>query len=134
MNRSEGLSLNSYSRKEDEDTVQIEVSLNFDSIEDLNQLYGAGEQAVGISQENGMQVFSQVIFVPPREGIDPKTQGFAENFFNDYELTFEISPPETIESVSLGDIIEDGRTAAYTISITELLRAEEPIIWEVRWK
>ena len=131
----QGISLTGYDRKETADDVVISAEIDFTSIEALNNFYSmSGGQNVSLLGQGDSVVFSMFIFGGRDEPVDEETVDLIDSFFSDYNLSFRLNAPGTIISVEPGTIDESGKRADHSVSVADLIKTGEPVIWQVSWK
>jgi hypothetical protein len=134
----DGLTLKSYSIEETEESAQVDAVFKFKDIDALSALFGGAEsEAVRIAERGGQTIFRHVLF----DGIvssgnsdvvlDEDSREMIETFFGTNEMTFFVNTPKTIQSVSRGSF--DGKTATIVFPLAEVVAADDPIVWEIRW-
>ncbi len=128
-----GLTLNSFSREENDTSFFINAVLSFSSVEALDALISPAEESIVLVSEDGKNVYRHTIYEAPEGGADEEMLSFVDAFFSDYELSFTLKSPSEIQSVNRGTIGDEPTIALYSIPLNELLRTEETIIWEVSW-
>jgi len=122
----EGLRLRSHRQERDEQTVTVRALLAFDSVDDLRRLLGAS--TLHVDPESG--TWRQVI--APGDGADgPEALALAESLAG-YTLDFSLTAPEPVTH-SNGETDGDPRTSRFTLSLADVVVAQEEIVWEVRW-
>jgi hypothetical protein len=127
-----GLRLEALSQREDERDVIIEARLAFDRVEALNAL--GGQLGLSYAVQGDSRVFRQRLNPGrPPGGIQPESLRMAETFFQDYEVSLELSSPVPIRSCSLGQLSEDRQTLRYRATIPELLKQKDELILEIVW-
>lgn len=130
----DGLKLLNIKQREDEENIYIEASLEFDSIEALNQIGRGNQMNLSLTVENGITIFRQVIFRSREDQeVSEDSIKMMETFFNDYELSFIINTPSSIKKYSLGELDSDKRKLTYRVTIPELISAGEEKVLEVIW-
>ncbi len=130
----DGLKLLNIKQREDEENIYIEASLEFDSIEALNQIGRGNQMNLSLTVENGITIFRQVIFRSREDQeVSEDSIKMMETFFNDYELSFIINTPSSIKKYSLGELDSDKRKLTYRVTIPELISAGEEKVMEVIW-
>ena len=131
VNTIDGLELvpGTWSFSEDEDAIQISASMTFESLDALNRFYSPGAKMITLSEAGENSIYTQVIHTAPEVETDEDSIEFADIFFSDYALSFVVTLPEDIKNVNIGDV--SGKTASYSISIPELVRAGEEIKLEI---
>jgi hypothetical protein len=128
-----GLKLDSFSRKEDAQNITIDATLSFLDVSSLNQLYSPGGKAIQVTDSGGQTEYRQLIFEGFPNGVDQQSKSFADTFFKDYKLQFELKTPAPIKSANIGTVASNKRSVRYEIPITKLLDARTPIEWDVIW-
>jgi hypothetical protein len=129
----DGLELipNSWSYKENEEYIEIAAAMYFTTIDELNQFYSPGSEAISITEADGGATYNQLIHSTPEVEADPDSIEFAETFFKDYALSFTVVLPGTIESSNIGEI--SSNTVSYSISIPELVGTNDEIRLEIKY-
>ncbi|MFP4384199.1 MAG: hypothetical protein ACLFST_07210 [Spirochaetia bacterium] len=129
-----GISLDGYSRAEDEDQITISASLNFDSIEALNTFYSmSGNQTVTLLGEGDSVVFTLAVYNGADEPLDEETAALIDSFFSDYYISFKINTPSPVISVTPGSIGESENQAVFSESVAALIKKGEAVDWTVSW-
>jgi len=127
----EGLELSSFRLDEEVDTLQIEATLDFESIDVLSELFSSsGPGAIELVQ-NGGTVYKHTIYGGSGEEIDPDSRELIETFFSEDSVELSLDAPRAIQSVNIGDF--SGSEARVELAMTDILFSQEPVIWEVRW-
>jgi len=131
----EGLSLNSYSSREDEENIYIDTELSFQSIEALSDIFSRSDSGgITLTQnDKGDTVYTQVIHRGRGEDIDRDTLEMIETFFKDYFIEYSLTAPGVIKEASPGTTGENRKTAVFKVSIPEYIKQLEPLVWEVIW-
>ena len=130
----DGLNLLNIKQKEDEENIYIEASLEFDSIDALNQIGNRNQMDLSLTVENGITTFRQVIFGSNEDQeVSEDSIKMLETFFKGYELSFVINTPSSIKEYSLGELNPDNKKLTYRVTIPELMRMDGEKILEVRW-
>ena len=130
-----GMTVENVESREDEEGVHIAAVLNFESTSALSGFFALPEESPGIIITTGENTtaFRYVVFQKPETAISEESMEMINAFFGDDLLTFEITPPAPIIDVNMGEISGNGRTALFSVSISELFMQEEEVVWEVRW-
>jgi hypothetical protein len=129
--RDDGLSLESYERRDDEEELTVSATVAFQEPSDLNTLFG--EETVRYFQEDGTTVLQLAIYEGSDEPPDPEALDLLRTFFADYELRFQVTAPSQIQEVSTGSIGDDSRFAQVAYALHEILPQQQPVVWEIRW-
>jgi hypothetical protein len=131
----QGLEVESFKIEENEEGVDINVLLSFDTIEALSQLIALEEEepSVTLVSEGGRKKFSYIIYRLPEEPINEDSLQMINTFFARDYLAFELIPPDSVLSVNSGEISENGKSARFRIDLTELYNRNTDVIWEVQW-
>lgn len=130
-----GMTVENVESREDEEGVHISAVLNFESTSALSGFFALPEESPGIiiTVGDNTTTFRYVVFQKPETAISEESMEMINAFFGDDLLTFEITPPAPIIDVNMGEIGGNGRTALFSVSISELFMREEEVVWEVRW-
>ena len=132
VDRIDGLTLRSFDLTEDADTVHVEATLGFDSVDALSQLFSSsGPGAVEISANGSSTSYRQIIYGGSGEDINEESRQFIETFFIDDSVEFTLEAPRDIIETNIGEF--DGRKATAKLKLTEILLSTQPVIWEVQW-
>ncbi len=122
----EGLRLRSHRIVRDGDPVTVTARVDFDDVDALRLLLGAELLEVRLSDGGGH--WRQVI--APGRG-SPQAQELARSL-EGYEMSFRLTPPGPLVSGSEG-AVPGADAASLTVSLSDIVTAVEPIVWEVRW-
>jgi hypothetical protein len=129
-----GLTLEGYSREEDEELITITAAMNFESIEALNTFYSmSGNQTVTLLGRGDQVVFTLSVYSGSDEPLDEETAGLIDSFFADYNITFVLNAPSPVTSVTPGEIGGSEDQAVYSESAAALIKEGEAVDWVVSW-
>ncbi len=133
LNGLDGISLNSYSRKEDPDNIYVTVEIEFDDINKLREVAIFKDQNISLSESNGQFVFKERLLEKPEGKPTKESIEMAEKIFSDYKLVFIYNLPKKITYHNIGKILNDGKTVTYSISIAEALKINNDIFAVIKW-
>ncbi len=122
----DGLRLRSHRISRGDDLVTVSARIDFAHLDALRALLGAVSLEVRLSEEDGLwrQVVAEGRGAPQAQELARSLEG--------YELRFELRPPRPVVSAG-GQTVAGARAASFTVPLSEVAAATEPIIWEVRW-
>lgn len=129
-----------YRDKRGDDTRVISARLRFESIASFNAYFVAegadSAQTVRISPTAQMLIVPLTLHTSLQQSDQPEIdkqlrQQFIEAFLAQYTVTVAIKAPSQIKTANYGEI--DGRTARYALPLSNLLHADDDVIWNVRW-
>lgn len=128
--RVSGVSLRRHTmaRDEERNLVLIDAVLSFDSIAALNAFYSPGQTAFDLSSQREQTVFRQLI--APGGGVEGSSLAAD---LQDYELSFTVRAPQTVQASSPSRARIEGTTATMSASLAEVATRETPLTWEVTW-
>ncbi|NBB90789.1 MAG: hypothetical protein GVY23_06240 [Spirochaetes bacterium] len=129
--RIEGVELLEYALSAGESITEVEATLSFANLEALNGIYSPRRSLITIEEQDGERVYSQQL----GSGEEPpvRDREFIEAYFSDYTVGFTLTAPSEIRSSSTGELLNDGMTARLSLGILQVLTANEPLIWEIRY-
>ena len=130
----EGLRLRSYTRTDREKRVDVEAELEFADLQALNAVYAGRRDHIRLTEADGRMQYSQVILDSTVDDIGDETRAFAEEFFADYDLVFEVHAPARIVEHNLGELSGDARRVRYSSSLADYATSEDPMTWRVEWE
>lgn len=122
----EGLRLRAHRIIRDADPVTVTARIDFADVDALRGLLGADLLEVRLSDGGGH--WRQVI--APGRGA-PQAQELARSL-EGYEMSFRLTPPRPVVSGN-ADATPGADAASFTVSLSDIATAAEPIVWEVRW-
>ena len=130
----EGLTLDNFEFREDEQGVHVNALLRFRNPVALSQFLFPGETGkLTIEQANGDVRFSYLVFTPPDEPVSERSMEMIRTFFADDTLSFAVTAPSPVTDAGAGTIGGNNRSAVLELSVAELYERNEEIIWEIRW-
>jgi hypothetical protein len=133
VNEVEGLSLNSYSRKETEDTIIIKAVLSFTSPDLLAYLDGSNESTITVTSDGNYTLFKQRLPVPEDEELSEDTIAMISEFFADYKFVYIINTPEPIVEYNCGKLSNNKQSFTYETTILDMLTIKEIKTIEIKW-
>lgn len=122
----EGLRLRSHRIVRDDDLVTVTARIAFADVDSLRAFLGADLLDVRLSESDGH--WRQVIAAGRG---DPRAQELARSL-EGYEMRFLLTPPRPVVSGSAG-AVAGAATASFAVSLSDIVTAADPILWEVRW-
>ena len=121
----EGLRLRSHRIDRGQDLVTVDVRLDFDTPEALRRLLGAEALEINPGASGSWrQVVAEDAGVAGPGALAPELEP--------YTIRLILTPPRPVSATN-GEMLRDGRAAAYTITLADIARATEAVVWEVRW-
>ena len=123
-----GLRLRSHRTESDEQTVLISARLDFDSPDSLARFLGA--ESVELTMDGRSGRWRQII-APGGGSTDEGARELAASF-EGYALRFVLDPPEPVRSTN-GTVVRAADAAEFSVSLSEIMTATEPLVWEVAW-
>jgi len=130
-NRIPGLRLRRYRVREDVGVVTVTARLLFDSVEALNAWYGGGVAAISVTREGESTVWRQLLY--PGGGSGGEIAAAIGASLDGYGMVYRFEPPSDVVSAGIGEISGNGKMASVRIEFTDIVTAEVPAYWEVRW-
>ncbi len=130
----EGLRLRRYRSREEENSIVIEVRLEFESVEALSAWYGGSEEggeAITLEAAGGRTVWHQLLY--PGDGADGEIAEALGESLEGYALSYTLRPPREVVSATPGVVSSGRKEATISIGLDEIVRAVEPVFWDVRW-
>ncbi len=137
-----GLSLSSFSSKQDETDVNIQTELEFTNLQALGAFLDASGRTSSISRTNGKSVLA-MRFADGGGQLDPELKRLVDEVFKGYQVTIRVRTPSdptfsgsgtaAAPSIGTADINAATRTATYSASIAELLSSSLPVVWTITW-
>ncbi|MFW5683935.1 MAG: hypothetical protein ACOC1I_03710 [Spirochaetota bacterium] len=113
-------------RSDAEPVVRVRTRLRFDSTDALRRFLGV--DSVTVEQDGGHGQFRMVV---ARGDGAASAQELARSLER-YSLRFELDPPAAIVE-DTGRTLEGGDRSQFDVSLADIVLAEAPIVWEVRW-
>lgn len=130
----DGMTLTSFSLEETDDFVRIAAVVTFSNVEQISRFLGNDtEEVIALNQSGGETVFQYTIYEKMDESIDEETLLMLETFFQGYELSFALTPPRQPKQLNRGEISDNGRIATYTVSLVDLFKNNETVVWNIIW-
>jgi len=140
--RVKGLSLTSFSSKQDENDVSIQSELEFTNLQALGAFLDASGRTASLNQANGKSSLTMRL----AEGggqLDPELKRLVDEVFKGYLVGIRVRTPSnptstgagtaTAPSIGTASINAAARTASYSASIAELLSSTLPVVWTITW-
>ncbi|MFP4114507.1 MAG: hypothetical protein ACOC2Y_06565 [Spirochaetota bacterium] len=124
----EGLRLHSHSIVKSESEVTVIARVGFGSIDALRRFLGRDSLEVKLAASGGS--WRQTI--APGDGSSGEGARALAADLEGYALTFEVDPPAQVARTN-GEIVDGGEAAAFTVTLSEIVTATSPIVWEVGW-
>lgn len=124
----DGLELRSHRVSGSDETVTVNATVAFDSIEALRRFLGPGSLEVELSDDGG--VWRQVV-AEGRGAQEGGAAALAESL-EEYSMSFRIDPPGQITATN-GVLVGDGDAATFSVPLSDVVRATSEIVWEARW-
>jgi hypothetical protein len=140
--RVNGLSLSSFSSKQDENDVSIQTELEFTNLQALGAFLDASGRTSSINQANGKSSLT-IRFAEGGGALDPELKRLVDEVFKGYLVAIRVRTPSdpasssagtaTAPSIGTATINAAARTASYSASIAELLSSTLPVVWTITW-
>jgi len=140
--RVNGLSLSSFSSRQDETDVSIQTELEFKNLQALGAFLDASGRTSSINQANGKTTLT-MRFAEGGGQLDPELKRLVDEVFKDYLVAIRLKTPSVpassgaaaaaTPSMGTATINAETRTASYSASIAELLSASLPVVWTITW-
>ena len=128
----QGLGLVSYSRSVDKDVTIIRATISFTSLDVLNRLVSGQETTFRLRTEGNRTIFEQTITQGTQNLLNADNQAFVQAFFQPYSLSFSLTAPRAIQSVT-PEGNSSGQNASVTFPLPRIIESPRPIIWRVEW-
>lgn len=126
--RSDGLDLAGYSWEEGENQVLVRAELAFADAGALEAALGQQASATGTGQSGTLRL---ALSPGLEEGTDGDIAALLQEVSPEAALTFVLTAPESISAASPGN--RQGDRATFEVTLAELARAQEELVWEVEW-
>lgn len=126
--RNDGLDLASYSWEEGENGVLVQAELAFADAGALEAALGQETSATGTGQSGALRL---ALSPGLEEGTDGDIAALLHEVSPEAALTFVLTAPGPISTASPGS--RDGDRATFEVTLVQLARAQEQIVWEVEW-
>ncbi len=128
-----GITLSDYSRKEDEENIYITAKITFKNFNDLNKIEAFRDQKLSLTHEGNQFILKQKLAEKPDYPPTKEALQMADTVFKNYKLEYIYHFPQKITFHNQGEVLNDGKTLRYTISIPQLLRLKQDIFLIVKW-
>jgi len=129
-----GLTLTSFNPVETSQSVGADITVRFDTIDDLDQAVGAlSASSLTLLNTSGLATFTQTLYPGNPKGVSAETLRLVKELFANYRLSFTLQAPRPIQTVNIGTISSDKSTATYTTAVPDIIQSTTPVVWEVTW-
>lgn len=133
-NRTEGLSLVSFDKKEEGDEILISAKFDFVNIDTLNAAIFSSTQVadrkINLEKKGSSWHYSQKM-VDGNAKIDSESLLLASALFSDRYIKIKLNAPSPVTSINVGNADKNSAEVFYTVP--DLLASTEPVTWEVVW-
>jgi hypothetical protein len=128
-----GLSLKSHSVKKVDGETRIKAVFSFRTIEALDPLGGAGENAFFYQKSDEYTVFRQELPFGGDEELDEDMIAMLKEYCSDYYFIYSIHTPRPIKEYTLGELSKNKKHLVYKTEIIDVLQSTERQQIEVKW-
>ena len=132
VNMIQGISLTSYSRREENDSTVIRAVLGFTSVEALNRFVAGPQSVFALRQEGTRTIFEQTITEGTKSSLGEDYLEFVRTFFSPYVLSFTLTAPRAVtRAIPSQNVL--GQTASVSFPLAHVMESSQPVIWQVEW-
>lgn len=128
----DGLSLTSFSAKEDETDLAVQAGLSFRDLESFIRFWNSSGRSAVLTENGGKRSLS-LRLAEGSGALDPDLKRLIDTVFSGYLVSLRFAFP-SVPSVSGGGSVDAAsRSASFSSSVPALLSTEKPLAWIITW-
>jgi hypothetical protein len=112
----------------EDDPVTVDAELSFDGPEALRRFLGADSLSLSVTPDGG----HWELVVARGNGADGEGARALAASLEGYTMVLELDPPAAPTNHN-GAPADNGRRSRFTLPLSRIVTAVEPVVWEVRW-
>ncbi|MFA6505109.1 MAG: hypothetical protein WCT14_03365 [Treponemataceae bacterium] len=132
ISRVEGLSLNSFTAKEDETDITVKAGLSFSDVGVLSRFLNSTGRQATLAEEGGKR--SLTLRLAEGGGpLDSNLKRLVDTLFAGYVVSLRFKFPSIPVVQGGGSVDAATRSAVFSSPVAQILSTEKPLAWIITW-